>query len=320
MKYTKTIARWQLLLGSLGILATMLACAAIGVGSDSVASTPASEEIALQFDNGVIEVRGETGDWAPVAGVSSFDLTAELESLDPWRVSGTDITANESTEIEANLQAGDPVRVRGFILDDGAWLAHSIERADEQVDPIITLIGRADSVDPWVVNGIQLNVTGETEVQGVISPGTFVSVEILLLPDGTWEALSIVPLGNFDGEAECETVVARVTSVDGNVIQLEGWPAITLDEDIEIVNEADGEDRLDPNQKVLVVVCPSGESQVIIVRIIVLNNLEDGTAEEGGEKVLICHKPEKKGGHTISISSSAVPAHLAHGDTEGPCP
>jgi hypothetical protein len=33
------------------------------------------------------------------------------------------------------------------------------------------------------------------------------------------------------------------------------------------------------------------------------------------EKVIICHK-----GHTISVSSSAVPAHLAHGDTLGPCP
>jgi hypothetical protein len=32
------------------------------------------------------------------------------------------------------------------------------------------------------------------------------------------------------------------------------------------------------------------------------------------EKVIICHK-----GHTISVSSSAVPAHLAHGDTLGPC-
>lgn len=32
------------------------------------------------------------------------------------------------------------------------------------------------------------------------------------------------------------------------------------------------------------------------------------------EKVLVCHN-----GHTISISSSAVPAHLRHGDTLGAC-
>jgi hypothetical protein len=34
----------------------------------------------------------------------------------------------------------------------------------------------------------------------------------------------------------------------------------------------------------------------------------------GPQKVTICHK-----GHTITISRSALPAHLRHGDTVGPC-
>jgi hypothetical protein len=40
------------------------------------------------------------------------------------------------------------------------------------------------------------------------------------------------------------------------------------------------------------------------------------------EKVLICHIPpgNPENAHTISVSVNAVPAHLAHGDTEGPCP
>jgi hypothetical protein len=39
-------------------------------------------------------------------------------------------------------------------------------------------------------------------------------------------------------------------------------------------------------------------------------------------KVDICHIPPGNPGnaHTISISESALPAHLAHGDTLGPCP
>jgi hypothetical protein len=37
------------------------------------------------------------------------------------------------------------------------------------------------------------------------------------------------------------------------------------------------------------------------------------------EKVLICHHPGAHQ-HTISVSQNAVPAHLAHGDTLGPCP
>ena len=40
------------------------------------------------------------------------------------------------------------------------------------------------------------------------------------------------------------------------------------------------------------------------------------------DKVLICHYPpgNRDKPVTISVSPSAVPAHLAHGDTEGPCP
>lgn len=39
----------------------------------------------------------------------------------------------------------------------------------------------------------------------------------------------------------------------------------------------------------------------------------------GGDKVTICHKPNSKNPRTITISRSALQAHLNHGDTIGPC-
>ena len=38
-------------------------------------------------------------------------------------------------------------------------------------------------------------------------------------------------------------------------------------------------------------------------------------------KVLVCHRPggSEDNQHTISISGNAVDAHLAHGDSVGPC-
>ena len=42
----------------------------------------------------------------------------------------------------------------------------------------------------------------------------------------------------------------------------------------------------------------------------------------GAAKVTLCHIPpgNPDNAHTITVGASAVPAHLAHGDTLGPCP
>jgi hypothetical protein len=37
-------------------------------------------------------------------------------------------------------------------------------------------------------------------------------------------------------------------------------------------------------------------------------------------KVTICHHADNRQRLTITISEAALPAHLAHGDTIGPCP
>lgn len=43
--------------------------------------------------------------------------------------------------------------------------------------------------------------------------------------------------------------------------------------------------------------------------------------EAGGQpKVTICHNASKNNPHSITIAQPALKAHLAHGDTPGPCP
>jgi hypothetical protein len=192
---------------------------------------------------------------------------------------------------------------------------------EAQSSPTIIMIGTVTSIDPWVVNGITLNVTSDTLISEGIEPDMIVRVEILLLEDGTWEVLSIVSLGDFTDVPGCATVMATVVSVNGNQIQLVGWPVITLDESVLIEDDRGGEVALERDQAVLVVVCSSEDGQIRITHIIILN-LEDEEVPAGGgeEKVLICHKPDKKGGHTLSVAAPAVPAHLGHGDKLGACP
>jgi len=323
-RWNQSIIRWQLVAGYLSIVVALLACATIsGAG---VTPTPAVTQVntpvaSLRLENGAIEVRDESGGWLPVGGETTFEIIGELESTDPWMVTGNTFATRDSTRIDEGLESGDLVRIRGVILEDGTWLAYSIAHVEGQTNPTIILIGRVTSIAPWVVNGITLNVTSDTLISEGIEPGMIVRVEILLLEDGTWEVISIVSLDDFIGVPGCATVTATVVRVSGNEIQLVGWPVITLSDDVKIEADEGGEGTLSADQVVLVVVCSSEDGQIIITHIIILNVIESEQPSEGeGEKVLVCHKPDKKGGHTLSISSSAVPAHLGHGDKLGPCP
>src|SRR4030095_2206493 len=172
---------------------------------------------------------------------------------------------------------------------------------DQEADQTITIIGRVTSVDPWVVNDITLNVTGSTVITGDIKPGTLVKVEILLLEDGTWEVLSISPLGDLTPNGGCVNVIATVVSVSGSQVQFLGWPTpLTLDktqntdddnngnendndandndDDDENENDNDEDDDLAdlrPGQQVLAVICPADDGQLVIVQLTVLDD-DDG--------------------------------------------
>jgi len=324
-KRNTAVLRWHWAAGYLGIIVVLLACGISGGSGTSVpptvVATQVPPEASLRLENGAIELQQEGGGWIPVTGETTFEIVGELEGTDPWMITGNTFGTRETTHIDEGLEVGDLVKAQGVILEDGTWLAYSIERVQEQTDPIIILIGQVTSIDPWVVNGITLNVTSETLIGEGIEPGMIVRVEILLLEDGTWEVISIVPLAEFTAVPGCATVTATVLSMKGNEIQLVGWPVITLSEDVKIENDKGGDGTLSRDQVVLVVVCSSEEGQIIITHIIILNIGEgEIPSGKGGEKVLICHKPNKKGGHAISVSASAVSAHLAHGDKLGSCP
>lgn len=327
MKTTnRSILRFLKLAGYGMIVLSILACQALAGGTPAPKGT-------MQLDDGVVKVKADSGDWVPVAGKATFELVGKLDDTDPWIVSGQTLTTNETTQIGEGLQVGDTVRVRGAVLDDDTWVAYFIEEVDEQTEPIIILIGVVDSVDPWVVNGITLNVTDDTDIQGEIKVGMIVRVEILLLEDGTWEVLSIALLGDVTETSGCVTVIATVVSVSGEDIQFLGWPdTVTFmpaqqntnennqgdEDDDEDENDEGGGVTVSVGQTVTAVVCVSEDGQLIIVQIIILVPSE-GANDVEGEKVLVCHKPQKNR-HTLSLPPSAVPAHLGHGDTLGPCP
>ena len=235
-------------------------------------------------------------------------------------VAGIAFETREWTEIEPGLEVGDLVRVEGRIMEDGTWVAFEIERLDEEEVLHIVLVGTVTSMDPWVVSGIPLVVDGDTVIVGEITVGTLVRAEIAILPDGTWRVVEIRPFRGFGWGLGCLTFTGVVVSVDGDQLQLVDWPLLTLDDDVEI------EDGIAPGSVVVFQICFADDMTLRVVYIIIIYTPEpvvvppiEPPGGEGG-RVTICHKPEGKNPHTITVAESAVQAHLDHGDTLGSCP
>lgn len=55
-------------------------------------------------------------------------------------------------------------------------------------------------------------------------------------------------------------------------------------------------------------------------RTILIEVKQESLAVVQSDSIVICHKPSGQNQHTLTVNDSALPAHLAHGDTYGPCP
>jgi hypothetical protein len=339
----------------------------------------AGTEIDEGLVNGdVVQVRGwilDDGSWLArsIERVEEeereFAFTGSVESIAPWVVAGIPFETDEWTQVEAGIRVGEQVRVKGRILEDGTWVADEIVRLDDDDEGWhFVFVGTVDSQNPWVVSGVSLVVDDETVVEGNVSVGDLVRVEITILPDGTWRVTRITPVSETG--LGCLYFSAVVVGVRDGQIELLNWPPIPLDDDVQVVGE------VTVDSIVLILVCVDEDGTVTIVSIIVIYPpgpagltptpptsplptptpptsplptptpptsplptptmtpvrptpppptepppppTEEPPPSGEEEKVTVCHKPNSKNPHTITISRSALQAHLDHGDTIGPC-
>jgi hypothetical protein len=260
-----------------------------------------------------------------------FEFTGAIESIDPWVVAGIPFETREWTEFEPDLEVGDLVRVKGRIMEDGTWVAFEIERLDEGMALRFVLVGIVTSMDPWIVSGTPLVVDDDTVIVGEITLGMLVRVEIAIQPDGTWQVIQIRPFRGHGWDLGCMTFSGVVLSLEGNQLLLVNWPPLTLDDDVEIVG------LIEPGSVIVFRICFADDmmprvTYIVVVRtpgtiiipppgtiIIPPTPTEEPPGVEEG-RVTICHKPDGKNPHTITVAQSALQAHLDHGDTLGPCP
>jgi hypothetical protein len=205
----------------------------------------------------LVEVRGGIAQdgtlWAaniqPVV-TNGFRFTGVVQSIAPdvWAVSGISVTVDISTTIDPEIVVGDVVQVTGQILEDNTWLAQTIRRIPAGGGPF-EMVGVVTSLDPWIVNGIELATAEWTEIDEGIEIGDTVKVKGRILPDGTWLAAEIKSWD--DGEPVRFEFVGRVSSINPWIVS--GIP-LAMDDNTEIKGEIAVGDRV----RVAGVVLPDG--------------------------------------------------------------
>ncbi|MBK7893538.1 MAG: FecR domain-containing protein [Anaerolineaceae bacterium] len=172
----------------------------------------------------------------------SFSFTGQVHSIDPWRVAGIGFETREWTAVAPGVAIGERVRVRGVILNDGTWVAASIDpfsrlgddddddEDDDDENNTIIFVGVVSSIDPWVVNGLPLLLTNNAVVLGNVGVGDQVWVRLRLAGDGTWQVVGIRPLTPRFGLG-CFVINTIVLGRQANQLTLQHWPTLTLDDD-----------------------------------------------------------------------------------------
>jgi LysM repeat protein len=267
-----------------------------------------------------LEVEGvikEDGTWLATTinlvtpGGYHFEYTGVVQSLSPWIVSGVSFDTADWTEIDAGIKVGDKVRVAGVENADGIWVAETIELLDTTHPTSFAFFGPVLSINPWNVRGVSLTVDGNTIIKSDITVGEMVKVTGWILDDGTWLATEIKHTGLHLGQG-CFLVTSVVQSISGDQILLADGQTLVRTGDLVVTGD------LKDGSMVRYQFCVDEQGQSKIGSVTVVYQME----ELPQAKAVICHYPPGNPGnrHTIEVGQPAVPAHLAHGDTLGPCP
>lgn len=170
-------------------------------------------QVQFSVDTGVVKVNNNGNEVTLQAGqvttantsgeittpTYQFSVQGAIMAMDPatglWTVSGVQFKVNDVTNITGTPQIGDTVKVDGRILEDGTWVADTIEPvSDDSQQANFTGILEVNEGELWQISGKPVKVNPETQLDSDLKVGDPVKVTYNLLDDGTWLALKIESL------------------------------------------------------------------------------------------------------------------------------
>jgi len=112
---------------------------------------------------------------------TSFDLIGPIISMTPWNVRGVALIVDQRTTLKGELIVGEMVKVTGWILDDGTWLATEIKHTGLHLGQGCYLarnvVQSFTDDEILLVDGQTLMRTSDLEVQGELKEASIVSYQ-----------------------------------------------------------------------------------------------------------------------------------------------
>ena len=202
------------------------------VSGTAVLVTPATEvkgEIVLgdlvkvharRNEEGVLEAReieltGEDDledDDGDLVGEIEFTGIVEAIGAGSWTVGGRTVIVTVQTEIEPGITVGDEVKVHASPNDSGVLVAREIDPAEpdddneDELEEEREFLGSVESISDsvWVIDGVTVTITSQTEIDAGLQVGSLVEVEALVASDGSLIAEEIEHADESDLEDQDE--------------------------------------------------------------------------------------------------------------------
>jgi len=171
---------------------------AVGQQGSSRFSVNAGKVLVSNDDSEVFLTAGQAALSLPGQSLGDpayqFSITGSLVSNQDsiWTVSGVAFVVDQTTTVSGDPQVNDVVHVDGRILENGDWVADSIEPVDGNglQGSFTGLLESMDGQD-WKIDGKTVRVNSTTDLGEGLAVGSPVRVSFMPLEDGTWVAFKI---------------------------------------------------------------------------------------------------------------------------------
>ena len=192
-----------------------------GISFDTAEWTEMDDDLRVGDQVRVTGTIGTDGTWI-AARIERFDTEHETSfaffgpvlSIDPWNVRGVSLTVDERTDIKGEVSLGVMVKVTGWILDDGSWLATEIKPAGLHLGQgcffVSSIVRSVDGERIVLVDGLTLARSGDLIVTGDLKEGSVVRYQYCVDQDGEGRIRSVFVLLQSDRPIPVNEVSGKV--------------------------------------------------------------------------------------------------------------